>query len=234
MGELPARYHRYWGTEFWSIVDDALRPGVTILDVGSGRRPTISPEVRPEGSQYVGIDVSAHELEVAELGSYDQTIVADAQSLAPELVGRFDLIVSWQVLEHFSDMRGAAQAFHQYAKEEGLFVACLSGRHAVFAIANRVLPRTAGRRLVARLMRRPIDTVFDAYYDHCDDKGLRAAFSDWDEVRVIPLWRGADYFERFPRLRSLYVRYEDLAIRRGWKNLATHYVIAAGKGTGAG
>ena len=50
------------------------------------------------------------------------------------------------------------------------------------------------------------------------------------EVHVIPMWRGADYFDRFPRVRSLYIRYEDWAFRRGHNNLATHYVVAARKG----
>jgi hypothetical protein len=79
-------------------------------------------------------------------------------------------------------------------------------------------------------MRRPVETVFPAYYDHCTERGLHEAFSTWEEVHVTPLWRGADYFTPFPRLRSVYVRYEDWAIRRGHTNLATHYVVAARKG----
>lgn len=131
-------------------------------------------------------------------GSYDQIVVADAQAVVPALFDRFDLIVAWQVLEHFRDLCGAADAFRHYAKEGGWFVACLSGRYAVFAIANRLLPEAVGRGLVARLMRRPVDTIFPAYYDHCDDRGLHNAFAGWDELHVIPLWRGADYFDRFP------------------------------------
>jgi hypothetical protein len=78
--------------------------------------------------------------------------------------------------------------------------------------------------------RRPIDTVFPAYYDHCDERGLREAFGSWEQVEVIPLWRGADYFERLPGLLGLYLRYEDLAIRRGWTGLATNYVVIARRG----
>jgi SAM-dependent methyltransferase len=225
------RYQREWGLEFWGFVNDAMRPGIAILDVGAGRRPTISPEERPADIEYVGLDVSAEELELSAPGSYDEKVVADAGLLQPQLVDRFDLVVAWQVLEHFSDLPSAAEAFRSYAREGGWFVACLSGRYAAFAIANRFLPTKVGRGVVARLMRRPIDEVFEAYYDHCDERGLREAFSSWDEVHVIPLWRGADYFERFPRLRSLYISYEDWALRRGHLNLATHYVVAARKGS---
>jgi SAM-dependent methyltransferase len=226
-----ARYEREWGQEFWGYVNDALRPGIAILDVGAGRRPTIAAEDRPSEVEYVGLDVSAEELELSAPGSYDEKVVADASRFVPELAGRFDLIVAWQVLEHFGDLPAAADAFLRYARDGGWFVACLSGRHAAFALANRLLPSTVGRGLVARLMRRPVDEVFEAHYDHCDERGLYTAFSAWDEVHVVPLWRGADYFDRFPRLRSAYIRYEDWAIRHRHGNLATHYVIGARKGT---
>lgn len=226
---LPPRYHEEWGREFWSFVDRALRPGATVLDVGAGRRPTILPERRPADTLYVGADISGEELAHAAPGSYDETIAADAQRLVPELLDRFDLIVAWQVLEHLHDLPSAAQAFHRYAKPGGWFVSCLSGRYAAFSVANRILPDAVGSRVVAYLMRRPVESVFPARYDHGDARGLREAFSGWDEVHVIPLWRGFDYFARLPGIRALYLRYENWALQRGRENLATHYVVAARK-----
>ena len=227
---LPPRYQQQWGAEFWGFVNRSLHDRITILDIGAGRRPTISPEQRPAGSHYVGLDITPGELDAAPAGSYDETFVADAQSLEPALVGRCELIVAWQVLEHIQDLDSAADAFHLYATAGGSFVACLSGRNAVFALANRLLPANLSRHLVAHLMHRPVETVFPAHYDRCNETGLHRAFSGWEEVQVIPLWRGADYFARLPRLRPLYVRYEDWAIKRGSTNLATHYVVAARKG----
>jgi SAM-dependent methyltransferase len=225
-----ARYERTWGIEFWAYVGEAMRPGIAVLDVGAGRRPTIAPEDRPRDVRYVGLDVSVEELELSGPGSYDEKVVADASSLVTELVDRFDLIVAWQVLEHLRDVRAAAEAFRSYTRQGGWFVTCVSGRWAAFAVANRLLPNRFGRPLVARLMGRSVDEVFEAHYDHCDERGLRMAFSKWDEIHVVPLWRGADYFERFPRLRSIYIAYEDWALRGRHLNLATHYVVAARKG----
>jgi SAM-dependent methyltransferase len=230
MRALPARYEQEWGTEFWGFVERALRPGIAVLDIGGGRSPTIPPPRRPADSHYVGLDASTEELETAPPGSYDETVAAAAETLQVDLVGRFDLIVSWQALEHFRDLPTAADAFHRYAADGGWFVACLSGRNALFAVGNRILPGSVGRKVVSRLMRRPLDSVFPAHYDHCTARGLRETFAGWSEVNVVPLWRGADYFAPFPRLRSTYVRYEDWAIGRGLDNLATHYVIAARKG----
>jgi SAM-dependent methyltransferase len=226
---LPPRYQEEWGGEFWEFAERGLRPGATILDIGAGRRPTILPDRRPEGTHYVGMDISGQELEEAEPGSYDETVVADAQREIPELVGRFDLIVAWQVLEHFEDLPSAAGQFYRYARPGGWFVSTLSGKHAAFSVANRILPDALGSRVVAQLMRRPVETVFPAHYDHCDERGLHAAFSGWDELHVIPLWRGADYFVRLPGIRALYVRYEEWARSGGRGNLATHYTVAARK-----
>jgi SAM-dependent methyltransferase len=224
-----ARYSTYWGTEFWQPVRAALADADAVLDVGSGRRPTIEPAERPHRVTYVGLDVSAEELGRAPEGAYDETIAADAQDLVPDLVDRFDLIVSWQVLEHLRNLPAAAANFHAYARPGGTFVAMLSGRYAAHAVANRVLPTGPARRFVARLRGRPVDTVFPAYYDHCDERGLHDAFSSWGSVDVLPLWRGADYFERLPGLLPLYLRYEDLAVRRGWTQSATNYVVVATK-----
>lgn len=227
--DARARYAQYWGTEFWERVHRSFRSPMQVLDVGSGRRPTIAPEKRPRGIHYVGLDPVAAELALAPLDSYDETVPAKAEEYVPGLVGRFDLIVSWQVLEHVRDLRRAAANFHAYLKPGGTIVAQLSGRNAAYAIANRVLPSVLARVLVARLRRRPLETVFPAYYDHCDEQGLCAAFIGWHELEVIPLWRGADYFERFPRLCAAYLCYEDIAVARGWGGLATHYMVAARK-----
>jgi SAM-dependent methyltransferase len=224
-----ARYSTYWGTEFWEPVRAALADADAVLDVGSGRRPTIEPAERPRHVMYVGLDVSAEELSRAPRGAYDETVAADAKDLVAELVDRFDLIVSWQVLEHVKDLSAAAANFHAYARPGGKFVAMLSGRYAAHAVANRFLPTGLARRFVARLRGRPVDTVFSAYYDHCDERGLRDAFSSWETLEVLPLWRGADYFERLPGLLPLYLRYEDFAIRRGWTQSATNYVVVATK-----
>lgn len=221
------RYAEYWGTEFWEHVNRSLANAGAVLDVGSGRRPTIPPEQRPAGVHYTGLDISADELALAPDNAYDETVAADAAEIVPGLVGRFDLILSWQVLEHVENLPRAAASLHAYARPGGTVVAMLSGRYAAYAVANRLLPQGLARRFVARLRRRPADTVFPAHYDHCDERGLREAFSCWDRVEVIPLWRGADYFERVPWLLGAYLRYEDLAIRRGWTGLATNYTVIA-------
>lgn len=226
---LRPRYAQTWGTEFWALVGQDLVDGIKILDVGGGRMPTLEPARRPPGTWYAGLDVSRDELLAAPPGSYDEIFVVDAQDTLQSLRERFDLIISWQALEHVRDMRAVAQSFREYLRPAGAAVACLSGRNAVFAVGNRLLPQAAASHLVAWVMRRPRETVFPAHYDRCDANGLRAAFASFAEVDVVPLWRGATYLDRFPRLRRLYLAYEDWAVRGERDNLATHYVLAARK-----
>lgn len=226
---LPAQYAFEWGAPFWKYALRALRPGAVVLDVGAGRRPTIPPERRPPDVHYVGLDISGAELAHAAPTAYDDTVVADAERLDPALVDRFDLIVAWQVLEHFRNLRMAVDSFYDYVRDGGWFVACLSGRYAAHSVANRILPDAVGSRLVSYLKRRPIETVFPAYYDECHERGLRRAYSRWDELHLVPMWGAADYFARLPALRRLYVLYEDWAVAHNFTNLATHYVVAARK-----
>lgn len=228
--EAAPRYAAPWGVEFWAIIERELGAGVSILDVGAGRRPSIAPERRPADCLYVGLDISAEELATAPEGSYDETVAASAESDVPSLHDRFDLIVSWQALEHIESMRAVAANFHAYAKPGGTFVAMMSGRNAAYALANRLLPAWAGARLVSRLRNRPLETVFQAHYDCCTADGLAQAFSTWHAVEVLPLFHGADYFDRMPLLQRAYLAYESWAERANRANLATHYVLTARKG----
>src|SRR5689334_448843 len=70
-GSLPQRYLEPWSADFEQSVRPLLVPGVRILDAGAGRKPTIPPEDRPAGCVYVGIDISAEELERAGPDAYD-------------------------------------------------------------------------------------------------------------------------------------------------------------------
>jgi len=54
---LPARYREPWKGFLLDRAESELRPGIRVLDVGSGARPAIPPEQRPEGCVYVGLDL---------------------------------------------------------------------------------------------------------------------------------------------------------------------------------
>ncbi len=134
-GDLPLRYKRKLQFEFDRLVDRALLPtgsagperGMTILDVGSGRRPCVPIDRRPPGCTYVGLDISADELQTAPPGSYDRFVVGDVSSRAVDLGTQFDLVVSFQVLEHVRPLDAAFENLRHYLRPGGRMIAQFSG-----------------------------------------------------------------------------------------------------------
>src|SRR5918992_14177 len=137
-GELPERYvPEFWLRPFQERVRAEVRAGQAILDVGSGRAPTLPLLERPGDIRYVGLDISAGELAAAPAGSYDEAITGDVADFEPALERRFDLALSYQVFEHVRPLPAALENIRRYLKPGGRMVAQLSGTFSVFGVANR-------------------------------------------------------------------------------------------------
>jgi SAM-dependent methyltransferase len=226
-GALPPRYAESWGAPFVRGLEPALAAGARVLDIGSGRRPTIPPELRPPGCEYVGLDASAKELEAAPPGSYDRVVVADVATPVAELVDQFDLILSWQVLEHVTPLEAVLANLRSYLRPGGRLVSQLSGRYAAFALLGRVIPYRLSVLAMTRLLDVEPETKFPTRYDRCYHDALEKLMSDWSSHEIIPRYKGGGYF-RFSRpLEQLYLAYENWLHRHNRANLATHYVVVA-------
>jgi SAM-dependent methyltransferase len=225
--QLPLRYRRPWRDPFDGAIRRLMRPGMAILDVGSGRRPTVPTDARAEGVLYVGLDVSAAELEAAPPGSYDEVWAADVSRRIPELEGRFDLVVSWQVLEHVRPLDEALENIRRYLRPGGVLVAHLSGRNSVFAIGNLLIPHRLAVLFVTRVLGRPRTMVFPAHYHLCWHRALTLALGRWASRAVVPRYHGAEYLAFLPPVQRLYLRYEDWALHTRRRNLGTYYLIIA-------
>jgi SAM-dependent methyltransferase len=227
MKHTRARYLEPWLQPWDESVARELRPGIRILDVGSGRRPAVPPDARPPGTTYVGLDISMEELEAAPPGSYDDLVAADVVMFQPQLVGRFDLVLSWQVLEHVKPLDAAIENIRQYLEPGGVFLAQLSGRFSAFGLLNQVIPHRVGTWFLKHLLGRDPKTVFPAHYDQCWYTALVRLTSTWDRADIHARYRGSGYFRFLGVAERAYLVYEDWALRRGHKNLATHYFITA-------
>ena len=225
LAAIPERYDRHPSTLFADAVRAELRAGISILDVGSGRRPALAPDARPPGCVYAGLDVSRAELELAPPGSYGEHVVADVTAPVAALRERFDLIVSWQVLEHVPDTARALANMREYLVPGGRLVALLSGRFSVFGVVNSVIPARLGVLLMKHLLRRDPDSVFPAHYDCCHAGALHELLAPWRHAEVIPIYQGGAYFNFALPLRAAYFTYENWAARGGHANLATHYLL---------
>lgn len=224
---LPERYDQPWRESFDAAIASVLIPGAIVLDMGSGRKPALDPSQRPAGCWYVGLDISREELKLAPPGSYDEIWVQDVVERIPELEGRFDVIVSWQVLEHVKPLDAATANLYAYLKPGGRLVAMLSGTFSAFGVINTVVPSRLGVWAMHKLLRRDPDSVFPAHYHRCWHGALVSLFQPWQRIEVEPRYRGAGYFRFVRPLQRAYLAYEDWAERGDHRNLATHYVVVA-------
>jgi SAM-dependent methyltransferase len=224
---LPSRYGAGWRDPFDVAVRRHLRPGLRVLDLGAGAVPVIPPHARPVGCTYAGFDIDPAELEKAPRGSYDEEIVADATEFLPRLENQFDLIVSWQVLEHVPSLQDTLENCYRYLRPNGAFVALFSGRFAAFAIVNRVIPARIGEFAMQRLLGRDPETMFHAFYDRTWYAAVVPLLEKWTRWELVPLYLGAGYFAFNRLLHDAYLTFENWAARTGRVNLATYYVLAA-------
>lgn len=225
--EMPPRYAPELDLrpKFDAMVVPLVRSAGDVLDVGSGRMPTFGLEDRNPSGTYVGLDLDAAELDAAPPGSYDRAIASDATTFVPELEGQFDLIISWQVLEHVKDLDAAIENLRRYLRPGGQLVAQFSGTFGLFSLLSRAVPQRVTPWLLERLYRRPRTTTFPAYYHHCWATALERAGASWSTFEVLPRHEGAGYF-RFSRfVQAGYLAYEEWAEQRGHDNLASYYVI---------
>ena len=225
-GDWPERYHAPLDTAFWNFISAEYRPGMAILDCGSGRRPTIDVADRPAGCTYWGLDISAAELALAPEGSYDHGVVSDVTTFAPELVDKFDLIVSFYVFEHIKPLDAAFENLRRYLKPGGVLVTQMSGRYSFFAVANRVLPKAITSEVLVRFTQRDRETIFPAWYDQCSYRGLSSILSSWTSSEIVSLYAASRYLpSRF--VRGVYLGLEEVVVERDMQNLASDYVVRA-------
>jgi SAM-dependent methyltransferase len=225
-GVLPDRYGVPMQAELFRRIQPLLVPDVTILDVGAGRYPTLASSDRPSGCRYVGLDIESAELDAAAPGAYDEGVVADITKPL-ERDGEFDVIVSWQVLEHVSPLKDALENLRAALRPGGTLLAQLTGSNAAFALGGRLVPPKARVWLATHVLGHQEEEKFETRYDRSSYKALEAMLSDWSEVEIVPFYRGAPYFGFWRPIQRAYLAYESAIERRQRRNLATHYLVTA-------
>ena len=121
-----------------------LRPGMSLLDVGSGPGSIthdLARRVGPAG-RVIGIDTSADVVELARAAAEEQgvrNVVFEVADVLEFDAGPFDVVVAHQVLQHVGDPVAVLRAMRGLARSGGL----VSARDADFA-AMTWYPRLGG------------------------------------------------------------------------------------------
>lgn len=154
------------------VLPGLLRPGLRVLDVGSGKQPAINPSKKSAlGLSITGLDISAAELALAPVGAYDTLIVGDAATVT--ISGEYDLIVSHTVLEHVHDTDAALANLSAALAPGGVMAHFMPCANAPFAVLNRLLGGWSSRLLWAVYPKSRAVAGFPAYYRNCTPSGMR-------------------------------------------------------------
>lgn len=122
----PLRYdgHTNDPAEAAGIIAAFVRPHARVLDVGCGTGSVSKIIVETTGAQLTGIEPDAERANVARSrgidviqGLFDEKIIAD--------LGKFDVVVFADVLEHLPDPSAALQLAHRVLKPDGTVIASI-------------------------------------------------------------------------------------------------------------
>jgi hypothetical protein len=163
----------------------------------------------------------------APVGSYDEYYVSDVTKRVEAFKEQFDVVISWQVLEHVKPLEAAFENIHYYLKPGGRMLTQFSGTFSIFGLINQVIPSSVAPWALKKLTRRDPETVFPAYYHHCWSSAIARGLQDWSEVEIVSRYNAAGYWRFAKLLQKLYLKYENWAERTGRDNLATHYLVDA-------
>jgi len=202
-------------------------PKPVILDVGAGTGSLFSPD-KPPGGRVICLDISREQL--AQNRDADELLLADAGQEIPLPDASVDLVVSRAVIEHIKSPQDFFRHSHRVLKPGGYAIHVLPCKLAWFAIINRLLPQSLGRKILFYL--KPSsrgEGGFPAFYHKCYYSGIRKILGETGfilkEARFYHLQHL--YFDFFFPLFLLSAFYETLTLPI--KNLCSIMLFVAQK-----
>lgn len=217
-------------SDFQAALESCLRPGLVILDVGGGKTPAVTPELKVSlGAQVIGIDISQEELSAAPAGSYDRTICADIAAAVslPEA----DLAIAHSVTEHVRDPHAMYRNIFAALRPGGVSISYLPNKLAAHALVNSLLPHRLTRALLKTFHWESSDALgFKAYYRYCYpsamERLLRQAGFEAMEFRIH--YR-SQYGNFFVPLHTCELLWQLFTSRCRIRNLCEGFTVTARK-----
>lgn len=117
----------------------ALKPGGSVLDVGSGEG-LLADHLRPFGySRYLGVDLSEAAIRQAAGRRDDATAFAAADAEAYTPPGRWDAVVFNECVYYFNDPVGTVERYRGFLAEGGVFIVSTFRSRRADVIVRRLL-----------------------------------------------------------------------------------------------
>jgi SAM-dependent methyltransferase len=202
------------------------RPDInTVVDVGAGKSWHFPLYYKDWFRIYlIGLDIDAEEMEPND--ALDEKVECDVVDEIPLATESVDLITVFSGVEHFSNNESFLRNAFAKLRPGGYFIAQFPSRYAPFALANRMLPTKATRRVLDSAMGSSTakQLGFRAYYDRTDYLGFRKLVrkTGFSEVYHLPGYYSSSYCEFFVPLYLVSYAFDALRFGMGIKELASY------------
>ena len=210
----------------------------TVLEIGSGANPTLSPKVVSErGLRYMANDVDAGELAKADI-VFDQWLGDISHGVPVDMESRFDLVFSRMVNEHVSDGRAYHANIYRALAPGGIAAHCFSTLYSLPFITNRILPESLSESILHVFDPRDRNKrgKFRAYYSWSRGPSRRmfARFESlgFEVLRYVGYF-GHGYYWRWPLVHGMELRKARALVSRPVPALCSFAMVIARKGTGS-
>lgn len=142
-----------------ATIDALLQPGMTLLDAGCGRTPSLLTRYRGRAGRLIGVDLVTFDgtIEGIELLNEDLAHLSVAS-------GSVDLIVSRSVMEHLAEPQHVYAEMARILKPGGRFVFITANLWDYASLISLLLPNRWHPWLVSRLEGREEEDVFPIHY----------------------------------------------------------------------
>lgn len=184
-----------------------------VCDVGGGAQPSLSiGEVEDRGLRYTLLDISQSELDKSPDG-YAKVCLDICGPLPPELVQRYDVVLSHMLAEHVADPQTFHRNIFSMLRPGGVAVHLMPTYYEPAFIANALLPDFLTEVLVRRAQpTRDFDHSagkFPAYYRWCrgpSRRHIRRFERLGFQVENMTGYFGTGYLRRLGPVQRLYER----------------------------
>jgi 2-polyprenyl-3-methyl-5-hydroxy-6-metoxy-1,4-benzoquinol methylase len=135
---------RMWHEVLGQALSPVRRPGATLLELGCGGSAYLPYFARTLGFTVSGIDYSTGGIDQARLlcaahGVTPTLHCVDFFNAPAELAGQFDAVVSFGVVEHFTDTRATVAAFSRFLRPGGRLVTVVPNMGGLCGLGQRVI-----------------------------------------------------------------------------------------------
>lgn len=138
---------RMWHKTFESVFGEYGGSGTKLLELGCGGSVLLPYFSRQFGFQISGLDYSDQGCQLARNlcqhnGVSAQIICADFFRAPRELLGAFDVVTSFGVVEHFTDTERTVAKFAGFLKAGGMLITTVPNMGGLVGFAQRILAKS--------------------------------------------------------------------------------------------